>query len=54
MRGSGAYAELLAGRFRIVVRRLGFPGHADLDCTQFRPPQAARQPDLFTVADGED
>ncbi|MGD2112263.1 MAG: PA0069 family radical SAM protein [Gammaproteobacteria bacterium] len=49
MRGCGAYAELLAGRFRLATRRLGFAGHADLDCTQFRPPQSACQPDLFAA-----
>ena len=43
MRGSGAYAELLATRFELARRRLGFTEAAerhDLDTSRFRPPAA--------------
>jgi DNA repair photolyase len=52
MRGTGAYAELLARRFAVACKRLGL-GHgraADfgLDASQFRPPpRAGDQFDLF-------
>ena len=38
MRGTGPVAELLAKRFRLAVRRLGFPGFPDLDASGFVPP----------------
>ena len=38
MRGTGPVAELLAKRFRLAVKRLGFPGFPELDCTGFAPP----------------
>ena len=38
MRGTGPVAELLAKRFRLAVKRLGFPGFPELDCTGFVPP----------------
>jgi len=41
-RGTGAYADLLAKRFRLACRKLGFTGDRDvafdLDTAQFRPP----------------
>jgi len=47
MHGTGVYAELLARRFEVAVRRLGLEGggrrHA-LDTHRFRPP--ARTPQL--------
>jgi len=49
MRGEGAYAAMLADRFRAAARRLGL--NADppsLDCTQFRAPAAdPAQSDMF-------
>jgi len=38
MRGEGAWAQMLAQRFRLAVRRLGFPGLPSLDCSRFQPP----------------
>ena len=44
-RGIGPYAELLAQRFKLALRRFGLEGRnfssAGLDCTQFRPPERA-------------
>jgi DNA repair photolyase len=53
--GSGPYAELLAQRFRIALRRYGLEGRRTgggisegLDCSQFQPPHAAaRQLELL-------
>jgi hypothetical protein len=50
MRGSGELAELLAARFRIASRRLGFDREArygGLDTSRFRPPYAGGQLALF-------
>ncbi len=49
MTGTGPYAGLIAQRFRLARRRLGFPGLPALDCGGFRPPRAEhdRQLDLF-------
>ncbi|HEX9809566.1 MAG TPA: radical SAM protein, partial [Alphaproteobacteria bacterium] len=40
MRGTGAYAELIARRFRAAAGRLGLTGDGGdgLDCTRFAPP----------------
>jgi DNA repair photolyase len=38
MTGTGVYADMLAQRFRVAVRRLGFGPGPDLDCGGFRPP----------------
>lgn len=39
MRGKGAYAEMMAQRFRLACQRLGLnKQHSRLDVTQFRPP----------------
>lgn len=48
-RGSGAYATLIAERFRLASRRLGYLPPAPLDCTQFRRPVEVgpRQGELF-------
>ncbi len=47
--GSGPYAELIANRFRLAVKRLGLNNRrALLRCDLFRPPTAAKaQLDLF-------
>lgn len=46
MRGEGPFAELLAQRFRLASRRLGFGQERfDLDCTRFAPP--GQQMSLF-------
>lgn len=48
MRGEGPLADLLAQRFQRACRRLGLCTRGpDLDCSRFRPPPDARQPDLF-------
>jgi len=47
MRGTGEYADLLAKRFAIAERKLGFGEFPDLDCSQFRPPHDPAQFELF-------
>ncbi len=47
MRGTGAYADLIARRFSLAVKRLGFPGDPPLDSSRFRPAAAAAQIPLF-------
>jgi DNA repair photolyase len=50
MRGSGELADLLAARFRLACRRLGFnaaPRYAGLDTTAFQPPPPSGQLPLF-------
>jgi DNA repair photolyase len=46
--GTGAYADLLADRFRLAVRKHGFGGSRvvsqALDCSQFAPPPEVRAP----------
>ena len=41
MRGTGPYAELIAKRFHLAIRRLGMnKEHRSLDLSQFRKPIA--------------
>ena len=40
MAGAGAYADALAKRFAMVVRRLGFDERSPLETTRFAPPAA--------------
>jgi len=41
MKGTGPYAQLIARRFRLAVKRLGLDDPSvDLDCGQFAPPPA--------------
>ncbi|MCK9991524.1 MAG: hypothetical protein Dbin4_00044 [Alphaproteobacteria bacterium] len=49
MRGQGPYADMIAARFQIAVRRIGFSMSVrKLDVTQFRvPPRPGDQMDLF-------
>jgi len=47
MRGTGAYAELLARRFERASRKLGFRPPPALDCESFRLPGEPRQLSLF-------
>jgi DNA repair photolyase len=47
MRGTGEYADLIARRFEIAHRKLGFGDFPPLDTTQFRPPRLTPQLDLF-------
>ena len=48
MKGQGWYADMLAKRFKIAYRRLGFSARLQLDCSQFRPPAKDHaQPSLF-------
>jgi DNA repair photolyase len=47
MRGTGDYAELIAKRFDIARRKLGFSDFPPLDATQFRAPRVGPQLDLF-------
>jgi len=47
MCGSGEYADLIARRFDIARRKLGFSDFAPLDATQFHAPRCGPQLDLF-------
>ncbi len=47
MCGTGDYAGLLAKRFAMAERRLGFGDFPPLDVSQFRPPRIAPQLELF-------
>jgi len=50
MKGTGEFAQLLATRFRVAARRLGYDTglrNATLDVTRFRPPRLDGQLDLF-------
>lgn len=47
MRGQGEYADLLARRFAIAERKLGFGEFPELDCSQFVAPRAVPQLELF-------
>ena len=45
MRGQGPYAELLANRFRVASRRLGYDRqHPPFRMDRFRPPRAPGAP----------
>jgi DNA repair photolyase len=41
MRGTGAYAELLARRFAVATKKLGLSRRPELDLTQFRVPASS-------------
>ena len=47
MRGTGDYADLLARRFVLAERKLGFGEFPPLDCGQFIPPRVVPQLELF-------
>jgi DNA repair photolyase len=47
MRGTGDYADLLAKRFAMAERRLGFGDFPPLDVSQFCPPRSTPQLELF-------
>lgn len=50
LRGEGVYADLLARRFGLALKRYGFEGHRHppFDCTRFIPPRVASpQGELF-------
>lgn len=47
MRGSGPLADLLEQRFRIMARRLVFPGLPPLETSLFKPPGSGRPSRLF-------
>ena len=50
LRGEGVYADLLARRFALALKRFGFEGrrHPPFDGTRFVPPRAASpQGELF-------
>jgi DNA repair photolyase len=47
MTGAGPYADMLARRFEIASRKLGFRAPPALDTQHFRPPQDTTQMDLF-------
>lgn len=48
MTGTGHYADMLARRFEIASRKLGFPGSPPLETRHFRPPvEHTAQMDLF-------
>ncbi len=47
MTGTGQFAELLAKRFSLMVKRLAFEGLPELDASGFRPPDVNPQRSLF-------
>jgi hypothetical protein len=47
MRGTGQYAELLAQRFHLAMKKLAFPGSPILNTSLFRPKLMSGQMDLF-------
>jgi DNA repair photolyase len=47
MRGTGQYAELLAQRFHLAMKKLAFPGFPPLNSGLFRPKPMSGQIDLF-------
>ena len=47
MRGTGEFADLIARRFAIAHRKLGFGDFPELDTAQFRAPRVTPQLDLF-------
>lgn len=47
MRGTGQYAELLAQRFRLAIKRLDFPGMPAFSTDLFKPAVLSGQMDLF-------
>jgi DNA repair photolyase len=47
MRGTGDYANMLNQRFRLVMKKLSFPGMPALNSVNFRPPNTGGQMDLF-------
>ena len=47
MRGTGNYADLIAKRFELAERKLGFGDFPPLDCSQFIPPHRESQLKLF-------
>jgi DNA repair photolyase len=47
MTGSGAYADMIAQRFRLATRKLGFGEAPELDCSGFRPPNLGGQLSLL-------
>jgi hypothetical protein len=47
MTGTGGYAELLARRFGLAKKKLGFSGLPELETRHFRPPVETAQMDLF-------
>lgn len=47
MRGTGVFADLLAQRFKLAVKRLGFAQPPDLDVHAFQAPRSGPQMSLF-------
>ena len=47
MRGAGQYADLLAQRFRLAMKKLDFPGLPPYNTSLFKPPSLSGQVDLF-------
>ncbi len=47
MRGVGEYADLLAQRFQLAMKKLAFPGSPPLNTSLFRPKTNSGQLDLF-------
>lgn len=47
MRGTGKYADLLAQRFRLTMKKLDFSGLPPYDCSLFKAPSLYGQLDLF-------
>ena len=51
MRGTGQYAELLAQRFHLAIKKLAFPGACALNTHLFKPKSLSGQVDLFDWSD---
>ncbi len=47
MTGTGIYADMLARRFALARKRLGFHDLPALETGRFRPPGVTAQMDLF-------
>lgn len=47
MKGTGVFAELIARRFNLAAKRLGFGPEPNLDSSQFRPPNPSGQLSLL-------
>jgi len=47
MRGTGPYADMIAQRFAVAKKRLGFGELPALETNRFRPPVTTPQMDLF-------
>lgn len=47
MVGTGIFADLLAQRFKVAMKKLAFPGLPELNANIFKPPSVSGQLDMF-------